>query len=150
MKKAAEIIFNLGEEYRPEKRKWQGVPSIEKTGNRLWAAWMTGGKYEPCIKNYGILAYSDDNGENWIDPYMVITCNTADGQRTYEHQLWLAPDGRLWLYWCQDIYAPNAKESDFDTKPEVFEIGLRHLSHCIIGGFFLPSLTPLLTLFSPA
>lgn len=118
MKKAADIIWNPGEAYSVKNRKWQGVPSIERTGSRLWAAWMTGGKYEPSTNNYGLVAYSDDDGENWIEPYIIVACNPADGQRAYEHQLWFAPDGKLWLFWCQDIYAEDAMESDFDTPEE--------------------------------
>ena len=34
--------------------------------------------------------------------------------------------------------------------PPILEIGLRHLSHLNIGGFFIPSSSLLLTLFSPA
>ena len=97
----------------PATRKWQGVPTIEKTGHRLWAAWFSGGKYEPCIHNYAILAYSDDEGQSWVDPYALIEGDPSQHMRVFDPQLWRAPDGRLWLFWCRDYYLPDAKPSNY-------------------------------------
>ncbi|MBQ2613709.1 MAG: exo-alpha-sialidase [Clostridia bacterium] len=116
----AKILLHPGKEYALENRKWQGVPSIEKTGNRLWSAWFTGGKYEPSIENHAVVAYSDDDGKTWIDPYMVIDCNLEAGFRVFDPQLWLDNKGKLWLLWCQDTYAKGIKPSDYDTTgPEL-------------------------------
>lgn len=121
MNNPAKINLNPGKEYYLENRKWQGVPSIEKTGSRLWAAWFSGGKYEPSIENYAVVAYSDDDGKTWIDPYMVIECNTEEGYRIFDPQLWLDNTGKLWLLWCQDTYAKGTKPSDYDTTGEELE-----------------------------
>ena len=121
MKKAADIIFNPGEEYSEKNRRWQGTPSIEKTGNRLWASWFTGGNFEPDVNNYAVLAYSDDDGETWTDPYMVVKCNIEDHQRVCDLQLWLAPNGRLWAYWCQDVFPEHITEADFETYDQLWE-----------------------------
>ena len=112
----AKILFNVPEKYFPENRKWCGVPSVEKTGKRLWSAWFSGGKYEPSIDNYAVIAYSDDGGERWIDPYMIIENNTEEGYRIFDPQLWLDPNGKLWLFWVQDTYAEGTKPSDFEAK----------------------------------
>lgn len=119
MNEQTKIIFYPEKEY--ENRKWQGVPTIEKTGKRLWASWFTGGKYEPCIENYAVVAYSDDDGENWVDPYAVIKGDAEKGYRVFDPQLWLDNKGKLWLFWCQDIYAKGAKTSDYDTPGSELE-----------------------------
>lgn len=115
MHTSAKIIFNPDKKYRLESRMWQGVPAIEKTGNRIWAAYFSGGKYEPCIHNYGILAYSDDNGESFIDPYIAVAADESIRMRVMDLQLWREPSGRLWCYWAQDIYPAETAESDYDT-----------------------------------
>ena len=51
MRIPANIIFDAGDEYKVENRMWQGVPSVAKTKKRIWAAWFSGGKYEPCLEN---------------------------------------------------------------------------------------------------
>lgn len=60
------------ETYNPQDRHWQGLPSTIVTGNRLWSTWYTGGTGEPRQFNYIVLAYSDDGGKKWVDPYFVI------------------------------------------------------------------------------
>lgn len=115
MKKCAEIILNPDSSYSVEARKWQGVPSMEITGKRIWAAWFTGGKYEPSIYNYGILAYSDNGGQSWVDPYMIIKYDLDAHFRVMDPQFWKAPGGRLWVFWTQAVYADGAPDSDFDT-----------------------------------
>lgn len=114
MKTPAQIILNPDQAYSAENRMWQGVPSVEKTGMRIWAAWFSGGKYEPSIYNYGIVSYSDD-GEHWIDPYLIIKYNPDAHYRVMDPQFWYAPNGRLWVFWTQAIYADGTPDSDFDT-----------------------------------
>ena len=115
MQKAAKLIFNPDENYWLSSRMWQGVPGIERTGKRLWTTWFSGGKYEPCIHNYGILAYSDDDGESWVEPYLIIAADVKNGMRVMDAQLWTEPSGRLWCYWAQDVYPEDAVVSDYDT-----------------------------------
>jgi len=60
------------ETYEPSSRQWQGLASIAVTGKRIWACWYTGGTGEPRQFNYIVIAYSDDGGLNWVDPFAVI------------------------------------------------------------------------------
>lgn len=60
------------ETYKPADRYWEGLPSTVCVGNRIWSTWYTGGTGEPREFNYLVVAYSDDNGVNWVDPYLVI------------------------------------------------------------------------------
>lgn len=93
MQVPAKILFTPGKKYSIGSRMWHGVPAIEKTGDRLWAAWFSGGKYEPCIHNYAIVAYSDDCGETWIEPYFVVAADETKGMRVMDAQLWVEPGG---------------------------------------------------------
>lgn len=60
------------ETYKPSDRQWQGLASVAVTGKRIWACWYTGGTGEPRQFNYIVVAYSDDGGKNWVDPFAVI------------------------------------------------------------------------------
>ncbi|HRO69852.1 MAG TPA: sialidase family protein [Chitinophagaceae bacterium] len=98
-----------GSEFAKDTRKWQGCPSIEITGKRIWGAWFSGGKREPDAGNYGIVSYSDD-GKTWIDPAMIIS-HPDTNVRVMDTQLWKDPDGRLWVFWTQ-----NTGQKGFDGK----------------------------------
>jgi predicted neuraminidase len=94
------VMFNTspGERYRASKRKFQGIPSIERTidGN-LWAAFYSGG-WEEGADNYVVLTRSKDNGRTW-DMKLVID---PPGQvRAFDPCLWKDPLDRLWLFWSQ-------------------------------------------------
>ncbi len=82
-------------------RLWQGCPSIEKTGKRLWGAWFSGGEREPAPGNYGIVSYSDNEGKDWVDPAIVIS-HPDTTVRVMDPQLWKDPDGSLWIFWVQN------------------------------------------------
>ncbi len=98
---AARVITNPGGEYGLETRKWQGCPTIEQTGKRLWTGWFSGGNKEPDRGNYGIVSYSDDNGKTWKDPAIIIA-HPDSNVRVMDMQIWKAPDGALWLLWVQN------------------------------------------------
>lgn len=96
----AQFIWSPGEKYAIHTRLWQGCPSIEQTGKRLWGAWFSGGTREPDTGNYGIVSYSDD-GMTWIDPAMVIV-HPDSNVRVMDTQLWTDPNGSLWVFWVQN------------------------------------------------
>ncbi len=62
----------LRETYSPQDRQWQGTPSVACLGKRIWCAWQTGDSGEPRLFNYVVVAYSDDDGETWVDPFLII------------------------------------------------------------------------------
>ncbi|HOC01920.1 MAG TPA: sialidase family protein [bacterium] len=95
--KSGYIIFSPGEKYQRENRKWQGIPSIERTENGiLWATWYSGGEGEGP-NNYIILVKSIDNGETWTQPILVI--DPPGNTRAFDPCLWIDPLNRLWLFW---------------------------------------------------
>lgn len=70
-------------------------------GGRLWAAWVSGGD-DPNA--YFVLASSDDRGETWSAPRLVIDPpDHRSGLRVsvIVGNLWTDPLGRLWLFFDQ-------------------------------------------------
>lgn len=128
---------NLNEDYYINGRTWQGIPSIEVTkGDRLWASWFSGGEKEPCLDNYAIYAYSDDNGNHWTEP-VVIVRNNNEKIRVYDPNVWVDPDGRLWIFFNQEaglnaktavIWGAVCENPDADklvfSKPKMLASGL--------------------------
>ncbi|GAB3986227.1 hypothetical protein GCM10028807_03190 [Spirosoma daeguense] len=98
---AANVIWKPQTEYSLKTRKWQGCPTIEKTGNRLWTGWFSGGKTEPDKGNYAVVALSDDDGKTWIDPALIIA-HPDTTVRVMDTQIWKDPQGRLWIFWVQN------------------------------------------------
>ena len=61
------------EDFYPEHKNWNGIPTVAKAGNNIFVAWYTGGKGEPDTDNYICVAVSTDMGVTWKNPWMVIT-----------------------------------------------------------------------------
>lgn len=72
-------------------------------GGRLWACWVAG---EDGPKAFFVCAISDDDGESWSKPVLVI-----DGQSprlpmyrsVLVGNLWTDPEGRLWIFFNQSM-----------------------------------------------
>ncbi len=100
--KPARIIFKPDNTYYAENRKWQGCPTVEKTRNgTIYTGWFSGGPIEPHPDNYCVLARSFDNGRTWEEPFMVIASVPEESYRAEDIQLWIDPDGKLWVIWVQ-------------------------------------------------
>lgn len=93
------IDYEPGREYADEARDVNMVLGATQTrGGRLWAVWVSGGDSE---LGYFVLATSDDGGDTWSDPRMVIDPSnhpTGMPRRTLVGNLWTDPVGRLWLF----------------------------------------------------
>lgn len=92
-------------------RSWQGAaPGIARTPKgRLFACLFSGGENEPQVENYVIFSYSDDDGETWIDPFMVV-CHPDEHTRVFDPSLQVDPLGRLWLNWNQQYPMPDGRD----------------------------------------
>ncbi|MBO5270286.1 MAG: exo-alpha-sialidase [Clostridia bacterium] len=78
-------------------RRWQGIPSIERTAKgRIFACWYSGGETEQ-MGNYSLLVYSDDDGKTFSDP--IAVADVGESGRAYDPTLWIDPLGRLWFFW---------------------------------------------------
>ncbi|TVQ28691.1 MAG: exo-alpha-sialidase [Spirochaetaceae bacterium] len=100
------VIVDPGAAYAAATRAFQGIPSLAcGRDGRLWAVWYGGVTPGEDENNYVILAVSADNGETWSDEKLVID---PDGPvRAFDPEIWLAPDGMLWLFWAQGLDKPS-------------------------------------------
>ena len=77
---------------------------IERTpGGRLWACWVAGGD---SPKAFFVLATSDDDGETWSKPRLVVDSHSKELPRERSvlvGNLWTDPLGRLWLIFDQSM-----------------------------------------------
>ncbi len=109
--KAPRIISNPGREYAAHTRAFQGISSLAcGHDGRLWAVWYGGITPGEDHNNYVILAVSADHGRTWSDEKLVIDPDGTGPIRAFDPEIWLAPDGRLWLFWAQHP-ADNRKGS---------------------------------------
>ncbi len=94
----------IGPEYQKETRKFQGIPSLARSPKgRLWAVWYaspTGGEDQ---NNYVVAVTSGDDGKTWSENSVIIDPDKTGPVRAYDPEIWLDPDGRLWLFWAQAI-----------------------------------------------
>jgi len=88
-------------EHAVTNRAFQGIPSMAITpGGRLWANWYAGKTPGEDKNNYVVLTTSSDAGKTWKEVLVV----DPDGEgpiRTFDPELWMAPDGHLRLFWAQ-------------------------------------------------
>ena len=77
---------------------------IERTPRgRLWACWVAGGD---SPKAFFVLATSDDDGETWSKPRLVVDTHSKNlpmDRSVLVGNLWTDPLGRLWLIFDQSM-----------------------------------------------
>ncbi|TWT33021.1 sialidase family protein [Blastopirellula retiformator] len=72
-------------------------------GGRIWASWVAGGD---SPKAFFVLASSDDNGETWSPPRLVVDSHSPSlpmDRSVLVGNLWTDPLGRLWLIFDQSM-----------------------------------------------
>lgn len=113
------IKLNPGEEYSEENRYWQGCPSVAVTkGGRLFAAWYSGGMFEPCIDNYNLMVKSDDGGKTWSKPLAVIETDKKRKMRNIDIELWITEENELWIMWVMSPYYDTSEKASIKNfKP---------------------------------
>ena len=89
--------------YAEEIRQFQGCPTVAVTrGGRVYAGWYSGGTREPHMENYNLLTYSDNGGESFFAPYLVIPSSKERFVQALDIQLWIDPLGHLHVFWVQN------------------------------------------------
>ncbi|MFH5803439.1 serine hydrolase [Alienimonas sp. DA493] len=82
-------------------RKFQGIPSLAVApGGRQWANWYAGPTPGEDRNNYVVLSTSGDDGATWEET-LVIDPDGPGPVRAFDPELWLAPNGRLYVFWAQ-------------------------------------------------
>ena len=107
-----ELIKNptSDENYKAEKRKFTGIPSIAiAASGRMWAVWYAGITSEEDNNNYVVVATSDD-GKNW-EEVLVIDPDGSGPVRAFDPEIWMAPNGQLWVFWAQQVKPFNSSRS---------------------------------------
>lgn len=91
------------EQHAVTNRAFQGIPSMAVTpGGRLWANWYAGPTPGEDQNNYVVLSTSNDGGKTWQEA-LVIDPDGEGPVRTFDPELWMAPDGKLRVFWAQTI-----------------------------------------------
>ncbi len=119
-----DILINPADgKYSENIRKFQGCPTIAVSrGGRLFAAWYSGGIREPHIDNYNLIVYSDDDGNTWSKPVVVIPGSRERLTHSLDIQLWTAPNGSLHVYWVQNNVCLPSKTYAENEIHELFEL----------------------------
>lgn len=131
--------------YDEKIRKFQGCPTVAVSrGGRVFLGWYSGGTCEPHMDNYNYLVYSDDGGKTFEEPLLVIQSEKERNVHALDIQLWIAPNGSLWVFWVQNNATPLTEENKYmlsasqtSKLPIVDRDGylfpdMRHTSWCIV------------------
>ncbi len=97
--KGADIV----EKYSPESRGFTGISSLAVSPKgRMWAVWYAGITPSEDANNYVVVSTSGDGGENWKE-VLVIDPDGPGPVRAFDPEIWLAPNGQLWIFWAQAV-----------------------------------------------
>jgi hypothetical protein len=84
-------------------RAFQGISSLAVSpGGRLWATWYAGPTPGEDQNNYVVLSTSGDSGTTWKE-ILIVDPDGAGTVRAFDPELWLAPDGKLRMFWSQAV-----------------------------------------------
>lgn len=91
-------------EYDYDRLDYGMTIGIERTPKgRIWACWVAGGD---SPKAFFVLATSDDDGETWSKPRLVVDAHSKNlpmDRSVLVGNLWTDPAGRLWLFFDQSM-----------------------------------------------
>jgi len=103
------------ENYLREHRTASGIPSLAVSrGGRIWAVWYTGitpeSAVERCPNNYIVVSTSGDQGKTWKE-VLVIDPDGHGPVKARDPEVWIDPDGRLWIFWAQQLWPVRSARS---------------------------------------
>jgi len=98
-------------EYDNDQLDYGMTVGIARTpGGRLWAAWVAG---EDGPKAFMVAATSDDDGETWSKPRLVIDSRSplhSLARSVIIGNLWTDPAGRLWFFFDQTMHHYDGRQ----------------------------------------
>jgi hypothetical protein len=99
------------ENYTLESRKFTGISSMAVSpGGRMWAVWYAGITPGEDLNNYVIVATSGDDGKTW-EEILVIDPDGPGPVRAFDPEVWIDPNGQLWVFWAQHIHPGRTTSS---------------------------------------
>lgn len=88
-------------EHAVTNRAFSGIPSMAVAPKgRLWATWYAGVTPGEDLNNYVALTTSGDDGATWTE-VLTVDPDAGGPVRSFDPELWVAPDGRLYFFWAQ-------------------------------------------------
>lgn len=113
---AAAAVF-ADDFHDPKARRHTGIPSVAVSpkNGRLWCTWYASPTAGEDSNNYCVLATSADNGGTWRE--VLFADPDEEGPlRTFDPELFVAPDGRLRWTWTErrcKVLAKDAGENAY-------------------------------------
>lgn len=93
-------------------RAFTGISSLAVALNgRLWVTWYAGPTPGEDKNNYVVLSTSGDGGKTWKE-VLIVDPDAEGPRRTFDSQVWLAPDGKLRWIWSDRTMPYNNVSSD--------------------------------------
>ncbi len=97
------VLPEKGDAHSAVKRKFTGIPSLAVNSNgRMWAVWYAGITADEDDNNYVVVATSSDSIRNWKET-LIIDPDGSGEVRAFDPEVWIDPDGKLWIFWAQTI-----------------------------------------------
>lgn len=88
-------------EHAVTNRAFAGIPSLAVAPNgRIWATWYAGVTPAEDLNNYVLLSTSGDDGQSWTE-VLAVDPDGSGPVRSFDPELWVSPDRRLFLFWAQ-------------------------------------------------
>ena len=92
------------EPFFAKNRKWQGIPSVERTANgRIFVAFYSGNEDEQ-FGNFCVLTQRESGEHTFTEP--IAVAYAGETGRCFDPCVWIDPRGRLWFLWSE---MPNVK-----------------------------------------
>jgi hypothetical protein len=134
------VLTNPGAEFQNEARPGAMIIGMDRTPKgRLWGCWTgTGDKKD----GYFILATSDDAGNTWSKPRLVVGARRPPiaYYGALVGNLWTDSRGRLWLFFDQQFGEPNGQIGDWhmrcdnpDAEKPVWSTPVRFANGCTLS-----------------
>jgi predicted neuraminidase len=91
----------IEKQHSPANRKFTGISSLAVSPKgRMWAVWYAGISPGEDLNNYVVVSTSGDDGKTW-EEVLVIDPDGAGPVRAYDPEVWIDPEGKLWIFWAQ-------------------------------------------------
>jgi hypothetical protein len=102
-------------EHAATNRACAGIPSMAVAPEgRLWATWYAGVTPAEDLNHYVVLSTSGDDGKSWTE-VLIVDPDGGGPVRSFDPELWVSPEGRLFFFWAQMQKGPR------DAVSQVFD-----------------------------